>query len=52
MFFQKRSQDESSLDPVSNADDETQRSVRKSAVQYNKADITTSKNYLYDRYYV
>ncbi|XP_022180082.1 lysosome-associated membrane glycoprotein 5 isoform X2 [Myzus persicae] len=34
--------DESSLDPVSNADDETQRSVRKSAVLYNKADITTT----------
>ncbi|XP_060845092.1 lysosome-associated membrane glycoprotein 5 [Rhopalosiphum padi] len=38
----KRLPDESSLDPVSNADDETQRSVRKSAVLYNKADITTT----------
>ncbi|XP_008182147.1 lysosome-associated membrane glycoprotein 5 isoform X1 [Acyrthosiphon pisum] len=38
----KRLPDESSLDPVSNTDDETQRSVRKSAVLYNKADITTT----------
>ncbi|KAL5236800.1 hypothetical protein ACI65C_004210 [Semiaphis heraclei] len=38
----KRLPDESSLDPVSNADDETQRSVRKSAVLYNKADTTTT----------
>ncbi|KAL4127178.1 hypothetical protein QTP88_011375 [Uroleucon formosanum] len=38
----KRLPDESSLDPMSNADDETQRSVRKSAVSYNKADITTT----------
>ncbi|KAE9533656.1 hypothetical protein AGLY_009005 [Aphis glycines] len=38
----KRLSDESSLDPVSNADDETQRSVRKSAVLYNKAETTTT----------
>lgn len=44
MHIQKRLSDESSLDPVSNADDETQRSVRKSAVLYNKAETTTSKD--------
>ncbi|XP_015364030.1 PREDICTED: lysosome-associated membrane glycoprotein 5 [Diuraphis noxia] len=38
----KRLPDESSLDPMSNANDETQRSVRKSAVLYNKVDTKTT----------